>query len=118
MTHYNAVPDFVVLGVWAAIALGVVARYVRSLAWVTMIVMLSGFSIVSLLWSFDTDPFGSVSRLPFRVGSMFAVVFLAMFISEMRFRRQHGWWRWLDGETGRRPSPRGDSATTRQQTGA
>jgi hypothetical protein len=115
MTHHTAIPDFLVIGVWAAVALGVVPRYVRSLAWVTNLVMISGFGIVWLMWSLDADPIDGVFRLPFRMGSMFVVTFLAMFLSEAKFRRQHGWWRWLDGETGRRPPSHGDSATSEYQ---
>ncbi len=87
--------------VWMMSTIALIPKYVRSLAWVTVIAVAGSLAYVWLAGIYG-GKYGL--ELDERLALGFAVVLMSMAGSEVQFRVTHGWWRCLDGEIGR-PRP-------------
>jgi len=94
------------LTIWLFLASAIAPLYVRRAEWVASILLVTGFAGVL---SYDHWFGDSVSELIFQSWLVLAFTAIAILNSEMKFRREKGWWRFLDGETGKRRMPDDDA---------
>jgi hypothetical protein len=84
------------------LASAVIPIYVRRVEWVSSILLVGGFGG---LLAYDRWFGNSVSELIEKSWLVLAFTAIAIMHSEVKFRRDKGWWRFLDGEAGKRRTP-------------